>query len=179
MERNLNLVETAIEGKSCMYLILEDGTSEDIYPHRVVFLEGALAVVSESLADGRLFSFYLHDINNLDVKEGTKEKHYSDVEIDDYIVQIRQMNEKQIRLIIKIYPSHNFKVDLPYQFFESPYMVTNPEGNCIWAVTMEPNEAIFNWLYEQKDFIEILDPEEFRESFFNYCNQIEDSKKVA
>ena len=48
-------------------------------------------------------------------------------------------------------------------------MVTNAEGEHIWAASVEPSDEIFQWVYELGADVEILDPSAFKKEFLNYC----------
>jgi hypothetical protein len=50
-------------------------------------------------------------------------------------------------------------------------MFANPEGENIWAATIEPSNAIFEWIMELGSDVEILSPNTFKEKYLKYCEE--------
>jgi hypothetical protein len=56
-------------------------------------------------------------------------------------------------------------------------MITNPNGDLIWAAYVEPCEALYDWLITLGKRVEILDPIKFKDEYLTYCE--EKLRKIA
>jgi hypothetical protein len=87
------------------------------------------------------------------------------------------MNEKETRLVLKIHHPGSVNLFPDHHFLGKPAMVTNGNGDLIWAAYVEPCEALFDWVASLGEDVEILDPTNFKEEFLSYCE--EKLRKVA
>ena len=133
--------------------------------------------VGEGLGDKCLLRIPLAEI--LSVAEVGEEfqGQYSSIEIDDFVSSLRAMSENQIRLILKINSAQQFNLHFNKMFMEKPCLFTNPQGDFIWAASLEPTNDIYEWLCELGTHVEILDPNHFKLDFLKYCE--DKLKKIA
>lgn len=151
-----------------------------VYPHRIVYLEGELSLVAEDLQDKCLLNVVLDQIKNLNeesLESSHKKPLFSKYEVSEFILGLREITGKEVRLVLKVYSYEKFDPKLEHQFLGNPCMITNSQGDAIWAASIEPSEKIYEWLEYLGSDVEILDPIELKKEFLKYCeNRL---KKIA
>ncbi len=153
-----------------------------IYPLRLVFLDGILCVIGENYLDKTLVYFGVEDIDSVNEYPKNYEPNLSQIEINEFINHLRLINGKDERLILKIYSQYETDLLPSFHFLGNPFVTSNPEGDMIWAATIEMCDDIFLWLYSMKDRMEILDPGHIRKEFSHFCElkkQNDDLKKAS
>jgi hypothetical protein len=143
--------------------------SYKIFPRKIVYFDGALNLIGEEILDKCLMNININHIKKSNEESESYNIHYSKLEVDEFVVSLRGMSENQIRLVLKIYSQNNFSLNFNDKFFENPCLLTNPEGDFIWAATLEPCEEIFEWLCDLGSSVEVLDPTSFKLEFIKYC----------
>jgi hypothetical protein len=141
----------------------------DIFPHRLVFLDGVLCVIGEDVHSKILKFFPIEEISETQELSAAYEANLSQIEVSEFINDLRLINGKQERLILKFHATAEVDVLPAYHYLHNPYVTTNSEGDMIWAATLEMCDDVFQWLYQMKDQIEILDPRFIRKEFAEYC----------
>ncbi len=141
----------------------------DIFPHRLVFLDGVICVIGEDVHNKILKFFPLIEISTMEEIQLSYEANLSQLEVSEFINDLRIINGRQERLILKFHAVGDVDVLPAYHYLHNPYVTSNSEGEMIWAATIEMCDDIYEWLYEMKDQIEILDPGFVRKEFFEYC----------
>lgn len=146
--------------------------SLNVYPRKIVYLDGCFNLIGESLKDGCLINLKFDHIVNAQVA-GAKEWEvvFSAYEIDEFISSLRFISDNSKRLVLKLFSLEKFNLNVDYQFFEKPCLFTNTNGDHIWAATVEPNEKLYDWLAHIVDDVEILDPIDFKRDFIDYCER--------
>jgi len=152
-----------------------------IFPHRLVFLDGVLCVVGESINDKVLLYFGVEDIKTVDEFTVNYKPNLSQIEVNEFICHLRLINGKEERLVLKVYSQYEADLLPSHHFLGNPFVTSNTEGDMIWAATLEMCDDIFQWLYLMKDRVEILDPGHIRKEFSHYCELKKESsmKKVS
>ncbi len=140
-----------------------------VYPRKIVFLDGELSLVAEGLNDKCLLNISIDSITQVHEEDVEWTPQFSKLEIEDFVSSIRAISENEIRLVLKVYNREHFDNGVPHHHFDRPCMFTNPDGDFIWAASIEPTEEIHEWLSELGTDIEILDPIDFKKEFLNYC----------
>jgi hypothetical protein len=140
-----------------------------IFPLRLVFLDGILCVVGESIEDKALVFFGVEDIKDVRDFEHHYEPNLSQIEVNEFICHLRLINGKEERLVLKIYSQYEADLLPSYHFLGNPFVTSNTEGDMIWAATLEICDDLFEWLYSMKDRVEVLDPGHIRKEFSHYC----------
>lgn len=149
-----------------------------LIPYKVLYLDGSLCVIAEKVTNKELMQLQIEEV--ISANEAQVESlhpTYSEVEIDDYINALRVIGETGVRLVLKLYSQVNFNSQLDFHHFAGQCVFTNPQGDIIWAATVEPDDAIFEWLSAYGSEIEILDPLSFKKKFLEYCE--DKLKKLA
>ncbi|MBP9681124.1 MAG: hypothetical protein KBD76_06940 [Bacteriovorax sp.] len=146
-----------------------------IFPHRLVFLEGVLCVVGESIDDKILVYFGLEDIKSSEEFKIEYHPNLSQIEVNEFIGHLRVISGKEERLILKVYSQHEADLMPSHHFLGNPFVTANGDGDMIWAATIEMCDDVFRWLYSMKDRAEVLDPGHIKLEFSQYC----DLKKEA
>jgi len=170
-------IEAIIQDKKLLILNTAEGKSLSLFPCRILHLEGQLSLVAEDTQDHCLSIITMKEITSF---EGVTTSGYPKVmpfEIEEFITAIRAMNERETRLILKIHDPQSTNLFPDHHFLGKPCMVTNPNGDLIWAAYVEPCEALYEWLMTLGKKVEILDPVNFRQEYLDYCE--EKLRKIA
>lgn len=153
-----------------------------IFPHRLVFLDGVLCVVGESVSDKVLLYFGIEDVKSVDEFKVDYKPNLSQIEVNEFICHLRLINGKEERLVLKVYSQYEADLLPSHHFLGNPFVTSNTEGDMIWAATIEMCDDVFQWLYSMRDRVEILDPGHIRKEFSHYCELKKESsgiKKVS
>ncbi len=172
-------IEYNIISRKVINLHLLNGNDCSIFPHRLVYLDGDLSVIGESLTDRTLLYFNLEDIKDVNSLDMIYEPNLSQIEINEFIVHLRLINGKEERLVLKIYSQDQSDLLPENHYLGNPFVTASPEGDMIWAATIEMCDDIFFWLYEMRDRVEVLDPGHIRKEFAHYCELKKESKKAS
>jgi predicted DNA-binding transcriptional regulator YafY len=170
-------IEVAIENKHLVNLTTNEDKKYAIYPCKILHLEGHLSLIAEDSQDHCLLVIPLQKLKVLETVSTTGQSRVSPFEVDEFISAIRAMNENETRLILKIHNAQSFSLFPDHHFLGKPCMITNPNGDLIWAAYVEPCEALYEWLMTLGKNVEILDPIRFKEKYLTYCE--EKLRKVA
>ncbi len=173
----LQRLEEGIVIKSLVQIEFEQTKKKIIYPIKIVHLEGELSLVGEDSHDHCLFVMNLSDMNKVKVLGQTYSPQVTPFELEEFISAIRNMNEKEARLILKIHDPESVNLFPNYHFLGKPCMITNPSGDLIWAAYVEPCADLYEWLIELGGKVEILDPVQFKSEYLSYCE--EKLRKIA
>jgi hypothetical protein len=169
-------IEESILDEKCVNVQIENRTMT-IYPRKIVFLDGELAIVAEGLHDKCLLNLAIKDIKTIHEDESEWKPIFSKLEVDDFIVGLRLISGSEVRLVLKVFSYEKFDSAIKHQFLGNPCMITNPQGEIIWAASIEPSNEIFEWLQELGTDVEIMDPMSFKKEFLKYCET--KLKKIA
>lgn len=174
------LVETldhAVSTQKILSVTTLEEKSYTVFACKVLHLEGQLSLICEDAGDHCLMVIPVLSIAEciLVARLGTPK--VTSFEIEEFIAAIRAMNEKETRLILKIFDPQAVNLFPDHHFLGKPCMVANPEGDLIWAAYVEPCEALFDWVFSLSHHVEILDPTNFKEQYFAYLE--EKMRKIA
>lgn len=165
-------VQTLDEASKKKQLLQITSTDERVYtvfPCKVVHLEGQLSLIAEDLRDHCLMVFSIKDLTEAMLIPSSAEARSTQYELEEFISCIRAMNEKETRLILKIFDPEKINLFPDFHFLGKPCMITNPNGDLIWAAYVEPCEALFDWVSTLGPQVEILDPTKFKDQYLKYC----------
>lgn len=176
-QKMVQQIETAIADKQLVSLITTDNKQYSVHPCKVLHLEGHLSLIAEDSQDHCLLVVSLHELKSFEKIESSSQPKVTPFEVDEFITAIRAMNEKETRLILKIHDPQSTNLFPDHHFLGKPCMITNPNGDLIWAAYVEPCEALYEWLMTLGKNVEILDPIKFKEEYLMYCE--EKLRKVA
>jgi hypothetical protein len=168
----VSILDGAIEQEKTIYII-NDSKEVELFPLKVLYLEERLCLISESLESGVIEIIKLSDIEKIRISKKEFTPRYSRLEIINLLDGIKNVNDNQVRIVIKV--MNPDKVDLVnnYQLFSNPYMTTNPDGELIWAVSTWPNDIFYRWLFSNRNYIEILDPLDVKDQFMAFCKEFQ------
>lgn len=176
-QKMVNELEAAIHDKHLVSLFTKDGKQYNVHPCKVLHLEGQLSLIAEDSQDHCLTVIPMKDVADFKSIPTTSTPKVSPFEIEEFIMAIRSMNEKETRLILKIHDPQSTNLFPDHHFLGKPCMITNPNGDLIWAAYVEPCEALYEWLMTLGKNVEILDPIKFKQEYLDYCE--EKLRKVA
>ncbi len=176
-QHKIHLIEECLLDQST--LLIETPTKKvmTLIPCKIAFLEGELSLVAEETHDHGLLALPLSEIVNIKKADKIKSSRASSHEIAEFISALREMSDNETRLVLKIKDPQNNKLLPDYHFLGKPYLVTNPDGDLIWAAWVEPSDELFDWLYEMRHKVEILEPGELVLDFAAFCEEKE--RKIA
>ena len=140
-----------------------------VFAHRLVFLDGILCIICESIVDKSLAYFGLEDISGLSECNLSYEPNFSQIEINEFICHLRLVNGKEERLVLKVYGQNEADLFPSNHYLGNPFVTSNADGDMIWAATIELCDDIFSWLYSIKERVEVLDPGHIKMEFAQYC----------
>lgn len=159
----------------CLNLI--SGDVIKVVLHRIVFVENKLCLVCENVLNSSLELISTNEVENIILENqiNNYKSKYGQFDINEFLNQLRDLNGIEERIVLKIYNQNNINLLPEYHYLRNSFVVTNSEGDLIWATNVEVCENIYNWLYSIKDSIEILDPISVKNEFSIYC----ELKKVS
>lgn len=164
----IETIEKAILLKNCLQLVLTKGKQIEVYPHKLIHLESYLSIVAEDTSDNCLSHLNLEEIETVILSDSKHSPVYSDFEVDGFITNLRSMSDNTVRLILRIHSESDIDLNPKYQFFDNSTVVMSPDGDKIWASTVEINEGVLNWLYENKDVLSVASPTEVAQILQNW-----------
>ena len=170
-------LDEAVSQKAMVSLTTTVGKSYQMFPCKIIHLEGKLSMIAEDANDHCLIVLSISDLKEVAIVEGTSHPKVADFEIEEFIFAIRSMNEQETRLILKINDPQSVNLFPDHHFLGKPCMITNSNGDLIWAAYVEPCEDLFEWLLILGSNVEVLDPGKFKDEFLMYCE--EKIRKVA
>lgn len=170
-------LEEAIAGKQLIHLTTTEEKTYDLHPCKVIHLEGQLSLIAEDSNDHCLIIVPMKDVSSFQALPSLSLPQVSAFEVEEFITAIRAINEKETRLILKIHDPQSTNLFPDHHFLGKPCMITNPNGDLIWAAYVEPCDALYEWLMTLGKNVEILDPIKFKEEYLMYCE--EKLRKIA
>lgn len=176
----ISSIESTLNDHSLIEVKLHDGKVFDLYTHKLVYLDGALSLVGEDCTDRCLVYFNIGEVADLK-KVGVSDyrPNFATAEVHDFIFAIRAVSGNEERLVLKILNQDGIDLNPSYHFLGNPYITANVEGEMIWAASVEVSESLYEWLYEMRGQVEILDPPEFKEDFEAYVASMAPQFKKA
>lgn len=169
--RFVQFIEEAIITRSLIHIDIKDGKKKVIYPIKVIHLEGSLSMIGEDSHDHCLVVMSTSDLKRVKVLAQPYRPQVTPYELEEFISAVRNMNEKETRLILKIHDPESVNLLPNHHFLGKPCMITNPTGDLIWAAYVEPCAALYDWLIELGKKVEILDPVQFKSEYLGYCEE--------
>lgn len=176
-QKYVAILDEAAKNQKLVQISTKESKHYNVYPCKVIHLEGHLSMIAEDSMDHCLMVIPVVDIIDVHPVASSGLPKVSNFEIEEFISCIRAMNEKEDRLILKIFNHEAVNLFPEHHFLGKPCMITNPNGDLIWAAYVEPCEALFEWVASLGQHVEILDPTNFKEQYFMYCE--EKLRKIA
>lgn len=170
-------LDTTIADRKMAKIIKNDEKEHVVFPQKILHLEGSLCLIAEDENDHSLISFHLNEIHSIEILLSKKVQQKTNFEIEEFIAALRSMGDKETRLILKIHNPEEVNLFPEHHFLGKPCMITNSNGDLIWAAYVEPCEALFEWLSMLGKSVEILDPLRFKQEYLAYCE--EKLRKIA
>ncbi|MCF8059680.1 MAG: WYL domain-containing protein [Bacteriovoracaceae bacterium] len=171
-EQNLNEINEAILNSELLILKTGEKSKVEVFPHKVVFLDGVLSLIAEDTNDRCMVCLEFQTIESSILVTGHRYKaNFVGQEIDDFIMAIRSITGNEERLVMRISAPEKVNLKPQFHFLGSPYVTTNTEGEFIWAASVEVSEELFKWIESIKDEVEILDPQEVKDEFEAFLSQ--------
>ena len=169
------LVENSIKS-DCDITILVNGKQQRISPYKLIYIEDDLALVFQSHNKKCLETIEMREIQNILACE-KQERFFNNIDIENFILGIRDIYESDYRLILKSKEPRNFTQTPKHHFYAHPCLLQNIRGDFIWAASVEMHDDIFEWLLSLGQGVEVLEPMIFKQGFLDYCER--KLKKIA
>jgi predicted DNA-binding transcriptional regulator YafY len=173
----INGLEAGIQEKHLLNLSTHEGKTYLLQPCKVLHLEGQLSLIAEDAEDHCLVVVPMKEILSMETLQKDVDSRVTLFEVEEFITAVRAMNEKETRLILKIHDPHSINLFPDHHFLGKPCMISNPNGDLIWAAYVEPCDSLYEWLLTLGKNVEILDPGRFKEEYLMYCE--EKLRKIA
>ena len=173
----ISQLDDAVTKKALVLLTTSEGKSYQLFPSKIIHLEGRLSMIAEDANDHCLVVIGISEVREVSIIESMALPQVANFEVDEFIVAIRSMSEKETRLILKINDPQSVNLFPDHHFLGKPCMITNPNGDLIWAAYVEPCDDLFEWLLNLDTNVEVLDPRKFKDEFLMYCE--EKIRKIA
>ena len=170
-QHKITLIEEALLGKDTLLIECTSGKLWSLIPCKLTFLEGELTLIAEETHDHSLMSLQLSEMRNIKAAAKAKSPRAGVHEVADFIHALRSMSEAEMRLVLKIKHPAQFHLRPEYQFLGKPALITNPDGDVIWAAWVEPSDELFEWLSTMDEHVEILEPGDFVLDYAAYCEE--------
>jgi hypothetical protein len=170
-QHKIALIEEALLAKETLIVECSSGKQWSLIPCKLTFLEGALTLIAEETHDHGLISLQLLEMRDIKRSDKVKSPRAGIHEVADFIRALRSMAETETRLVLKIKHPDQFVLMPDYQFLGKPALITNPDGDIIWAAWVEPSDELFEWLTTMDEHVEILEPGEFVLDYAAYCEE--------
>lgn len=170
-------LDQAVAKKTMVKINTLSGKCYHVFPCKILHLEGKLSMIAEDVQDHCLTVISVTELESCIELEEHGSPRVTNFEIEEFITAIRTMNEKETRLILKIHDPQSVNLFPDHHFLGKPCMITNPNGDLIWAAYVEPGEDLFEWLISLGQNVEVLDPVKFKDEFLMYCE--EKLRKIA
>jgi len=174
--QKINELETAILIKRCVLISVMDEAIEKkkkLYPNRLVFIDGKLNLVAEDIYDRSLLHFPITQIQSVqEISEEDYQGFSTNNQIDEFLIAIRGMNGDEVRLVLKLSPQREMDLLPEYHFFHKPFVTNNDRGDLIWTAYAEKSQALYQWLFEYQNDLEILSPLNVKQEFLDFCQFI-------
>lgn len=172
-------IEEAFKTGALLFIHI-DNKIHEVFPHKLIMLEGELTIIGEETVDRCLISYTMDEITK--IKLNTVNDYianYSRIEVDEFIMAIRAVSGREERLVLKIDQDEPVNLNPAYQFMGHPYMTANAEGDFIWAASVEISSELYDWLMSMGNKVEILDPVGIKSEFEKYQEiRLKDLHKV-
>ena len=185
IENNIKKIDCSIIARNPIQINFLANKQCNVFPHRLVFIEGILCIIGENIEDKMLVYFGIEDIEDvqdLEIFTNNYEPNLSQIEVNEFINHIRLINGQDERLVLKIYSQDQSELLPKYHFLGNPFVTSSAEGDLIWAATIEICDDVYNWLYKMSDKVEVLDPGHIRKEFSHFCElkkETSGSKKAS
>ena len=177
LQSYVKMLDEAVVQKQFVSLTTSAEKTYHVLPWKIIHLEGKLSMIAEDALDHCLIVLSLAEIAFVNLVVSTSVSKVSAFEVEEFIVAIRSMSEKETRLILKIHDPQSVNLFPDHHFLGKPCMISNPNGDLIWAAYVEPCDDLFDWLLTLGNNVEVLDPGKFKDEFLSYCE--EKIRKVA
>lgn len=157
-----------LENKS-LKLMLKNGGELDIMPRKLVYIDGSLSLIGEDMKDLCLIQISTWNIVHVESLNKEYKNNFSSLEIVDFINSIRAISDNEVRLILKVHDHSNVNLTPAHIHMNNPCIVTNSEGEKIWAASVEPCLQVFEWIFEMGKSVEIIDPGFLKKQYMEFC----------
>jgi hypothetical protein len=167
---NASIVEDAIFGGQMIHLE-SGGKKLQVLPCRLLHLGDELTIIGEEMMDRSLLAVPLREVTKLVLTGQHKSLRAHTLEVEEFIHALRAMDDNEVRLVLKIKDPSRFTLLPDYHYLGKPVLVTNQDGDLIWAAYVEPCADLYDWLISLEHHVEILDPSEFLADYLAYCSR--------
>ena len=140
-----------------------------IFPYRLVYLQGRLSLIGENVHSQQLLTLDIQEIEKAEIIPQKCQNNFSTYDIDHFIDSNRKMYDQERRLVIKL-PDLLSDIDLEpkFHFLGNPYLVSNAQGEFIWGASVELSEELLKWLASIKNDINIINSPDIESALNKY-----------
>lgn len=168
----VSFLEESITGHKILRVSLSEGVKE-VLPKSIYYINEQLHLIGIMATSGHLRAIELSQISNICEAEDLGQMS-EDIDRDvilNYISQLKESSGTEVRLVLKLHSMINFDIQVKHDLIRRPSLILNPQGELIWAGTLSPSRAIYEWLAELGADIEILDPIDFAKDYLSFWQE--------
>lgn len=176
-ERRLRVLEECVLTHELVGIERPGCEDQTVIPCKLIHLEGKMTLIGEVANTHCMVAIALSDMKRIKPMGEFNHSRMVSFEVTEFVRALREMGESETRLILKIKDPSNFTATPRYEFLRNTAIITNPEGEVIWASYVEPSAELYEWLLEMGPQVEILDPPSFMQEFAAYRE--EKSRRIA
>lgn len=169
-KKHISLIEESIVKSTRIEMYIEEKLVP-IAPHRLMSISKKLHLVYEIEDQNILDVIEIDEISSMAMSSKKATYVFNSTEIDHFIKNIRDLDYHEERLVLKVKEFHNFNRELKNEFFRNEVMVQSYGGDHIWAASVEVNDNILNWIFEQGQSIEIISSEYIKKEYLKFCQR--------
>lgn len=170
----VDFFNNAIKQFKCLEVSIEENKLFKFFPKKVIEFSGEIYAIGEHVEQRCMVDIPLSQLNLCNEVDDKYESIYSEIEINEFIKNLREVEGTALRLVLKIDHSfQNFGLPNGLQHLGKTYMTTNGNGDRIWAATVESSLGLMEWLHSIHSRVEILDPQAIKDDFYRYCHYLE------
>lgn len=169
-KKHIGLIEEAIVSSKSIDAYFEDQLIS-ILPIRVMSISKKLNLVFEIAEKQILDVIEIDKISSLTITSREVEYAFTSKEVELFIKNLRELDSKEERLVLKVKEFNHFNRDIKNEFFRNEVLVQNYSGDHIWAASVEANDNLFEWIFSQGRSVEIISSESIKKEYLNFCQR--------
>ncbi len=169
-KKHIGLIEEAIVTSKSIDAYF-DTSLVSILPIKLLSISKELHLVFEISGKQILDVIKIDKITSLTLTSRDSDYAFTPTEVESFIKNLRELDSKEERLVLKVKDFNNFNREIKNEFFRNEVLVQNYSGDHIWAASIEPNDNLFEWLFSQGRSVEIISTESLKKEYLNFCQR--------
>lgn len=169
-KKHISLIEECIVNSTTIEMYIDEKLVS-IAPHRLMSISKKLNLVYEIEDQNLLDIIEVDEVTSMAMTSKNSTFAFNNTEVENFIKNVRDLDTHEERLVLKVKEFHNFNRDLKNEFFRNEVLVQSYGGDHIWAASVEINDSVLNWIFDQGKSIEIISSEYIKKEYLNFCQR--------